>query len=69
MKSDVSDVGSHVIIYTNNIRQGLNRKTPVTTAYHFQKRHSKQGQSLEAAQGLARGKYNIILSSLLFNKM
>lgn len=36
MKSDVSDVGSHVVIDTNNKHQGLNR-TPVTTADHFGK--------------------------------
>lgn len=56
-------VGSRIIIYTNNIHQRLNRKTPVTTACHFQKRHSGQGQSassLEAAQGLARGKQHYL---------
>lgn len=35
MKSGVSDVGSHVTMYTNIIHHGLNRRTPVTTACHF----------------------------------
>lgn len=59
MKSDVSDVGSHVLMYTNIIHHGLNGRTPVTTACHFARGTlDKSASSPEAAQGLARGKDN-----------
>lgn len=73
MKSDVSDVGSHVVIYTDNIHNGPTRRTPVTTAYRFAEEAPWTRTVLilsRGSSGLGKEQIqHIILSSLLFNKI
>ena len=65
MKSGVSDVGSHVIIYTNHIHEGRKRITPVTTADHS----AEEAPWMRAISILSRSSSGLGLSSSLFSKI
>lgn len=65
MKSGVSDVGSHVIIYTNHVHEGRKRITPVTTADHC----ADEAPWTRAIGSLSRSSSGLGLSSLLFSKI